>query len=189
MAQKINEVGGKEWLIVMIVVLVGGYFAYKHETLPPPVPDKTLYLNFCKQLITKATIIDKMIAPFEKARAHSNVFGATKYALEIKGAIIQPEVDLDHVEIPEYQNQKITDDCKKMKDEIVGAYISKQMYIEDFIDMMKEPNAVSAAKFQNQEENSTEALGYGIAMMLKIAKEAGMTESEVKELIAYMKNN
>ena len=37
MAQKINEVGGKEWLIVMIVVLVGGYFAYKHETLSPSI--------------------------------------------------------------------------------------------------------------------------------------------------------
>ncbi len=170
-------------------VLAGIYFAYQNYTSeqPPPLSDKALYLNFCKQIILKSAAIDKTFAPFEVARTHQNMVGATKIALNIKGILLEEWGQLDSIEVPEFKNQKVADDAKQIKDIIVLAYTYRQDMIKVFLKAAQNTNTYLIAEFQDDGEKSEQGIMVGVSKMLEVGKEVGMTDNEIKALINFMK--
>lgn len=167
---KMRVFGGAACLIGVLVIAFGG---------TPSKPDKELYLTFYKEAMQRATELDGLYGPFNRALTRNDLIDAVSVATSIKERAEIMWSKLHGMDAPSLQDKEAEKTMKEGHEYLSSAYFAKNEALEAVIEYAKQPSAFTIANIKNKTNKIQGLTLMGVASFVTAGSKLGLKDGEL----------
>lgn len=174
----------KEVFLCFSIIIIGVFVYACSAPSTPKLPDKELFLNFYKEVMSACAPLDNTYRPFADAMGKNRWMEAAQIAKRIKEPMHDGWYNFTLIKVPDLQNVEAKNKLQEGKEALDTSYYHKNKIIEKYLELIKNPDGIidTGSDIMNSSERVQAAMTNGILSIFSVSIKLGITSEEMTQI-------